>query len=68
LSNNDRINVVDGEIVPNKQYTYGIDYGLGDLIELQGNTGAIQNAMVMEYIRTQDESGEKAYPTVEVIG
>jgi hypothetical protein len=59
--------VVDGEIVPDIQFKYGVHYYLGDVVELQGNSGIVQNARVTEYIRTQDESGERAYPTVTVL-
>lgn len=67
LANNNFTKVVDGEVVPQVQFQYGRDYHLGDIIELQGNTGAIQNARVTEYIRVHDEEGERAYPTVSVI-
>lgn len=58
---------VDGEVIPQSPYTYGNDYFLGDIIELQGASGLIQNARVTEYIRSQDSTGEKSYPTVAVI-
>jgi hypothetical protein len=67
LSNNKFVKAVDGEIVPENQYQYGIHYNLGDVIEVQGNTGVVQDARVTEYIRTQDASGEKSYPTVAMI-
>lgn len=57
---------VDGEVVPQSPYKYGVDYFLGDVIELQGASGLIQNARVTEYIRSQDSTGEKSYPTVAV--
>jgi hypothetical protein len=61
------IKSVDGEIVPESQFKYGVHYNLGDIIEVEGNTGVIQPARITEYIRSQDESGEKAYPTVTII-
>lgn len=67
LQDHKRTNIVDGELVPTSQFKYGADYNLGDVVELQGNTGAVQNARVTEYIRTQDDTGERAYPTVSVI-
>jgi hypothetical protein len=66
LSNAEFVKVVDGEIVPTAQFKYGVDYNLGDLIEIQGNSGTIRKARVTEYIRSQDASGEKAYPTVAI--
>ena len=67
LTDHHFIKVVDGEIVPTAQFKYGVHYYMGDIIELQGNSGIVQNARVTEYIRSQDESGEHAYPTVAVL-
>lgn len=68
LVENRLIQAVDGEIVPDNQFIYGIHYNLGDIIEVQGNSGIVQTARITEYIRSQDEGGEKAYPTVAMIG
>lgn len=67
LANNNYTKIVDGEIVPQSGYTYGVHYGLGDIVELQGISGGYQRALITEYIRTHDATGEKAYPTVSVI-
>jgi sulfur carrier protein ThiS len=67
LTNNTYAIAVDGEIVPESQFKYGVHYNLGDLIEVQGNSGVVQTARITEYIRSQDESGEKAYPTVTML-
>lgn len=61
------VQLVDGEVVQNKQINYGVDYFLGDLIEVAGNSGVLQKARITEYIRSQDEAGERAYPTVAMI-
>lgn len=58
---------VDGEIVPTTEFKYGRDYGLGDIVEFVGYSGIIQSARITEYIRSHDETGEKAYPTVTAI-
>ncbi len=67
LTDNHFIKTVDGEIVPDNQFQYGTHYNLGDIVEVEGNTGTVQTARVTEYIRSQDSSGEKAYPTVSVM-
>jgi hypothetical protein len=64
LNENSGIAVVDGEIVPTNQFKYGIHYNLGDIIEVQGNSPVVSPSRVTEYIRAQDEAGERAYPTV----
>lgn len=67
LANNNFTKVVDGEIVPQAGILYGYHYKLGDIVELQSATGEIQKARITEYIRTQDATGIKSYPTVTVI-
>lgn len=67
LANNNYTKVVDGEVVPQSQYQYGKDYKLGDIVELQSLSGLTSKARVTEYIRTQDSTGERAYPTISVI-
>lgn len=67
LSDLKAVQLVDGEIIQNKQINYGEDYFLGDLIEVTGNSGILQTARITEYIRSQDSAGERAYPTVTMI-
>lgn len=64
LANNNYVRLTDGEIIPQGTYTYGTDYNLGDLIELRAVDNIPQDARVTEYIRTQDATGYKAYPTL----
>lgn len=66
LANNNYTKIVDGEVIP-QQHTYGVDYDLGDIVELEGYSGALQKARITEFIRTEDSTGVKSYPTVSVI-
>lgn len=67
LANNNYTHVVDGEVVEQSQYQFGTHYLMGDIIELQGTSGALQKARITEYISSKDETGEKNYPTVSVL-
>lgn len=67
LNNNRFIKTVDGQIVPLHQFQYGVDYTLGDIIEVQGNSQVVQSSRVTEYIRSQNDAGETAYPTVAML-
>ena len=67
LNANPFIKAVDGEIVPTPQYKYGVDYNLGDIIEVQGNSEIISTSYVTEHIRSQDEAGERSYPTIAML-
>ena len=67
LANNNYIHAIDGQTSPITDYVYGVDYSLGDTIELEGYTGNLTKAKITEYIRSEDATGEKAYPTISVI-
>jgi hypothetical protein len=58
-----RTRSVDGEVSWKTGYAFGRDYYLGDVVELKGPTGVIGTARVTEYIRSQDQYGERDYPT-----
>lgn len=67
LANHNYIRAIGGQTSPKNDYKYGVDYGMGDIIELQGITGIITKARVTEYIRSEDENGEREYPTISVV-
>lgn len=65
---NESTRIVDGEVVPNAQINkYGRDYMLGDIVGLQAMDGDFTPVRVIEYIRSQDETGTREYPTVSVM-
>jgi hypothetical protein len=67
LANHNYIRAIDGQTSPNNDYQYGVHYGLGDIIELEGITGTISKARITEFIRSEDNQGEKQYPTISVV-
>lgn len=67
LANHNYIRALDGQVSQSNPYKFGTDYGLGDILELEGRTGIIQKARVTEYIRAQDNKGERQYPTLSVV-
>lgn len=48
-------------------YIYNLDYGLGDTVRIVGDYGLDDKAMVTEYIRSIDNTGYKAYPTLTTV-
>lgn len=52
-----------GEVSRQKGAAYGKDYFLGDVVKLSGDYGLSQFVRIAEFIRSEDSSGEKAYPT-----
>jgi hypothetical protein len=67
LKANPFISSVDGRVAATNMFKCGVDYNLGDIIEVEGLTGAIEISRVTEYIRAHDASGEKEYPTVVAV-
>lgn len=57
--------IFDGSINQDlSPYKYGVDYFLGDTVKLVGDYGLSQLSIVTEYIRSEDASGTKSYPTL----
>lgn len=54
----------DGEINQYNEYKYGVDYELGDLVELRNKDGIITYKRVTEQIFVSDEQGDRSYPTL----
>lgn len=48
-------------------YKYGVDYFLGDTVKLVGDYGMEEKARVTEYIRSEDATGSKSYPSLVTI-
>ena len=48
-------------------YVYGVDYALGDIVTLVGDYGLVEKARVTEYIRSEDATGVKSYPTLQTL-
>lgn len=56
----------DGEINEYNEYKYGVDYGLGDIVELRNKDGIITYKRVTEQIFVCDAQGERSYPTLSM--
>lgn len=56
--------MVDGAISARIPWKYRQHYYLGDTVTVVGKYGIKENMQVNEYIRSEDEKGETAYPTL----
>lgn len=54
----------DGQLNENSEYKYGVDYQLGDLVEMRNVDGIITYKRVTEQIFVCDHEGERSYPTL----
>lgn len=59
-----RTYVFDGEIRQDNMYRYGIDYYLGDVVEIRGEDQNIASRRITEQIFVSDREGERSYPTL----
>lgn len=57
--------IIDAQIKPSSKYTYVVDYGVGDLVYVDGDYGTSAVMRVTEVARTIDETGEKCFPTLQ---
>jgi hypothetical protein len=57
----------DGTMPQSLPYVYGVDYGLGDLVEERTADGLGNQMIVTEQIFSSDNSGEKSYPTLTLV-
>jgi hypothetical protein len=67
LANNNYIRIIDGEVIQTSAVKYKQNYLMGDLVTLKGAEGSRQTARVVEYIYSEDATGEKEYPTITVV-
>lgn len=57
----------EGETEPSRQFVYGIDYFLGDIVQLENKYGQNGRCRVTEVTCSRDESGPSLVPTFEAI-
>lgn len=57
----------DGEALPAIGFTYGTDYFLGDIVQIENAYGMAARARVTEYIVSESTDGREAYPTFTVL-
>ncbi|QFG09134.1 minor tail protein [Arthrobacter phage Sporto] len=56
----------DGEVSQYGSYKYGVDYFLGDLVEVRNSDGVASMMRVTEQIFVSDAEGERSYPTLSL--
>lgn len=64
LREHEAVEILTADISPYTQQKYMEDYGLGDVVLVQGKYGGVQKMVVSEYTRTEDMTEEKGYPTL----
>jgi hypothetical protein len=64
LSKNRQVSAFDGQITQYSDYKYGVDYQLGDLIEVRNTDGSTNKMRITEQIFVSDKEGDRTYPTL----
>lgn len=59
-----KISAFDGEISQSGVYAYGVDYILGDMVEMRTQDGLTKYVRVIEQIFVSDAEGDRSYPTL----
>jgi len=57
----------DGTLTDQFLAGFNRDYFLGDILRLDGEYGLSEFVRVSEFIRSDDSTGSKAYPTFETV-
>ena len=65
LKENNVIKMFDGEAYTKDMYEYGVDFGLGDLVQVADAYGHETDARIVEYVRSYSTSGIAVYPTFQ---
>lgn len=67
LSDHEITETFDGEAELSRSYKYGVDFYMGDIVEVENEYGQESTTRVTEYIWSQDASETKNYPSFTVI-
>ena len=67
LQDNSRVKNFEGEVDAVRMFVYGKDFFIGDVVQISNEYGIEGSARVMEFIKSDDASGSKAYPTFQAI-
>ena len=59
--------IIDGEAETSIMFKYGIDFNMGDILQVSNEYGIETRVRVLEYIRSQSEDGYNVYPTFSSI-
>lgn len=62
-----RLEELDSELDPRRQFVYGVDYTIGDIVQVITDFGLDSKAIVVEFIRSWDENGYNEVPTFKLI-
>lgn len=66
LGENVNITTFEGEVEVGRTYQFGVDYNLGDVVEVENEYGISAAPRIIEIVECQDESGYSMVPTFDM--
>lgn len=57
-----RARILSANVSSYAPYQYKVHYDLGDRVSIHGDYGMVENMIVSEYVRTDDNDGDRGYP------
>lgn len=61
------VHTFEGEVMPTINYTFGMDYFLGDIVQIENEYEMQARARISEFIFSESTDGKHQYPTFEII-
>lgn len=61
------VRTFDGQVEPAINYTYGMDYFIGDVCQIENEFDMQAKVRITEFIFSESTSGKNYYPTFEII-
>lgn len=58
---------LEAEINYFTNFKYGVDYNIGDIVEIRDSYGYMDSVLVKEFIIADDDTGTKCYPSYEAV-
>ena len=67
LTENARVTSYEGQVEATRQFVYGQDFFMGDVIQMENEYGAGGSARVIEWVLSDDSEGFETYPTFDAV-
>ena len=67
LVENSRTTSYDGQVDATRQFIFGKDFGMGDVIEMSNEYGIEGSARVVEWVMSDSTNGLEIYPTFDAV-
>lgn len=67
LAEHEKVNLFDAQLTGLDDYTYDLDYYLGDRVYFMDEDGVRKTVRITEYIWAWDQEGLRSYPTFEAV-